>query len=94
MKKKRGDKMFEKSKFFNKKANVEEAMPEVQIPSNEENLDDELYRLHLEKMQQESVKEDKRLQILVKEQMEKDINCQEMFDLVSKIRINQLKMKK
>lgn len=94
MKKKRGDKMFEKSKFFNKKVNVEEAMPEVQIPSNEENLDDELYRLHLEKMQQESVKEDKRLQILVKEQMEKDINCQEMFDLVSKIRINQLKMKK
>lgn len=86
--------MFEKSKFFNKKVNVEEAMPEVQIPSNEENLDDELYRLHLEKMQQESVKEDKRLQILVKEQMEKDINCQEMFDLVSKIRINQLKMKK
>lgn len=86
--------MFEKSKFFNKKSNVEEVMPKVQIPSNEESLDDELYRLHLEKMQQESFREDERLQILVKEQMEKDINCQEMFDLVSKIRINQLKMKK
>lgn len=94
MKKKRGDKMFEKSKFFNKKANVEEVMPEVQIPSNEESLDDELYRLHLEKMKHETIREDERLQILVKEQMEKDINCQEMFDLVSKIRLNQLKMKK
>lgn len=87
--------MFKKIKFFNKKENT------IELAEKEETLDDVLYRQHLqnielnkEKYRDELIGENKSLIAEAELQMKTDVIAQNMFDLVSKIRMNDLKIKK
>lgn len=87
--------MFKKIKFFNKKENT------IELAEKEEVLDDVLYRQHLqnielnkEKYRDELIEENKSLIAEAELQMKTDVIAQNMFDLVSKIRMNDLKIKK
>ena len=88
--------MFEKMKFFNKKVNLSKN----ELLDDEESLSDELYRKHYEDIlskkeinRQNLIEENKNLHIEAQYQMKLDVNDQKMFDLVCKIRSNELKIK-